>query len=204
MLYLKRKKQGIKLEEKRCQRQSKLKELARWLRINLYANITKVLNNIISSNEFVNRHKLHKGAFTRERLLPFKLVILFIINLLKSSIQNELDKFFKVVNSTELPERGVTNSTFTQARKKLSHKAFVELNEQQTKYFYDNVDYKRWNSFRLVAVDGSTIIVPKNEETIKEFGQFTHSPKITPVVMARASQAYDPLNKITIDTVISI
>ncbi|MCL5029551.1 MAG: IS4 family transposase [Bacteroidetes bacterium] len=97
----------------------------------------------------------------------------------------------------------VTNSAFTQARKKLSHKAFVELNEQQTKYFYDNVDYKRWNSFRLVAVDGSTLIVPKNEETIKEFGQFTHSPKTTPVVMARASQAYDPLNKITIDTVIS-
>ena len=203
MLYLKKKKQEITLEEKRCQRQNKLKELARWLKTNLYASLTNLLNKIISSNEFVKRHKLEESAFTRERILPFKLVIVFIINLLKSSIQNELDKFFKIINGSELPERHVTNSAFCQARKKLSHKAFIELNKEQTKYFYDNVNYKRWNSFRLVAIDGSTIIVPKNEETIKEFGEFTHSPKTPTVVMARVSQSYDVLNKITLDSVIS-
>lgn len=188
MLYLLYREQRIIEEENKCQIEKLARKLARWLTTNLYANITKLLNNIISTKEFLNRHKLEESAFTRERLLPFKLVILFIINLLKSSIQNELDKFYKIISGNELPERQITNSAFCQARKKLSHKAFEELNKEQTKYFYDNVNYNRWNSFRLVAIDGSTLIVPKNEQTIREFGEFTHSPKKSTVVIARVSQ----------------
>jgi len=179
------------------------KELAQWLKTNLYANIIKLLNNIISSNQFINRHRLSPKAFTRNRSLPFKTVIVFIINLLKSSIQNELDRFFKTINHSELPERVVTNSAFTQARKKLSHKAFIELNQAQVKYFYNNVNYNRWQGFRLVAIDGSTLILPKNEQTIKEFDQYSHSRRTTPVVMARVSQSYDVLNRVTIDSVLS-
>jgi len=179
------------------------KELAQWLKTNLYANIIKLLNNIISSNQFINRHRLSPKAFTRNRSLPFKTVIVFIINLLKSSIQNELDRFFKTINHSELPERIVTNSAFTQARKKLSHKAFIELNQAQVKYFYNNVNYNRWQGFRLVAIDGSTLILPKNEQTIKEFDQYSHSRRTTPVVMARVSQSYDVLNRVTIDSVLS-
>ena len=203
MLYLLYREQRIIEEENKCQIEELARKLAQWLKTNLYANITKLLNNIISTKEFVNRHKLEESAFTRERLLPFKLVILFIINLLKSSIQNELDKFYKIINGDELPERQITNSAFCQARKKLSHKAFEELNKEQTKYFYNNVNYHRWNSFRLIAIDGSTLIVPKNEETIREFGEFTHSPKKSTVVIARVSQSYDVLNKITLDSCIS-
>jgi hypothetical protein len=180
-----------------------LKMLAWWLKTNLHANLINLLNNIISSKEFVNRHRLQKNAFTRNRSLPFKLVILFLINLLKSSIQNELDKFFRTINHSELPKRVVTNSALTQARKKFSHKAYIELDKAQIKYFYDNENHKKWNGLRLVAIDGSTLIVPKNEETIQQFGQFSHSSKTTPVVMARVSQAYDTLNKISLDSIIS-
>jgi hypothetical protein len=91
----------------------------------------------------------------------------------------------------------------TQARKKFSHKAYIELDKAQVKYFYDNEDYNKWNGLRLVAIDGSTLIVPKNEKTKEEFGEFSHSQRTTPVVMARASQAYDPLNKIALDSIIS-
>jgi hypothetical protein len=203
MLTLLRKKRIIIEGENKCQNKGLLKELAQSLKINLYANIINLLNNIISSNQFVNQHRLHPKAFTRNRSLPFKSVILFLINLLRSSIQNELDKFFKTINHSELPNRGATSSAFTQARKKLSHKAFIELNQAQVKYFYKNVDYNRWQGFRLTAIDGSTLILPKNEETIKEFGLFSHSAKNTPVVMARASQCYDVLNKITLDSILS-
>jgi Transposase DDE domain len=203
MLYLLRTNQEIILEGIKCQIKGILKELAQWLKTNLYANIIKLLNNIISSNQFINQHRLYPTAFTRNRSLPFKSVIVFLVNLLKSSIQNELDKFFKIINHSELPERVVTSSAFTQARKKLSHKAFIELNQAQVKYFYDNVNYNRWHGFRLAAIDGSTLILPKNEQTIKEFGQYSHSRKTTPVVMARASQFYDVLNRVTIGSVLS-
>ena len=203
MLYLISIKQEIISEGKKCQNKIKMKELARWLKTNLYASLINILNKIISSNEFVNRHKLQQNAFTRNRTLPFKTVILFLINLLKSSIQNELDKYFKTINNSIMPERAVTNSALTQARKKFSHRAFIELNKEQIKYFYDNVNYNRWNGFRLLAIDGSTLILPKNEKTIKEFGQFTHSRKTTPVVLSRASGCYDVLNKIILDSRLS-
>jgi len=203
MLYLRIIEKPIIEGENICQNKKLVRRLARWLKTKLYASLPKLLNKVISSNEFVNRHKLQQNAFTRERILPFKLVILFIINLLKSSIQNELDKFFKIIKGSEIPEREITNSAFCQARKKLSHKAFVELNKEQTEYFYNNVNYNKWHQKRLVAIDGSMLIVPKNEETKKEFGQFTYSPKTPTVVMARVSQAYDVLNKITLDSAIS-
>src|SRR3972149_3714682 len=119
MLYLLRTNQIIIQGEDKCQNKGVLKELAQWLKINLYASLIKLLNNIISSNQFINQHRLHPKAFTRNRSLTFKSVILFLINLLKSSIQNELDKFFKTINHSELPDRVVTNSAFTQASKKL-------------------------------------------------------------------------------------
>lgn len=203
MLYLLRTNQEIIEEENRCQIKGTLRGLARWLKTNLYANLINILNKIISSNEFVNRHKLQRNAFTRNRTLPFKTVILFLINLLKSSIQNELDKYFKAINNSVMPERVVTGSALTQARKKFSHRAFIELNKEQIKYFYDNVNYKGWNGFRLLAIDGSTLILPKNEQTIKEFGQFAHSRKTTPVVLSRTSSSYDVLNKVILDSRLS-
>ena len=157
MLTLLSKKQIIIERENKCQNKGLLEGLAQRLKVNLYANIINLINNIISSNQFVNRHKLHPKAFTRNRSLPFKSVILFLINLLKSSIQSELDKFFKTINHSELPNRVATSSAFTQARKKLSHKAFIELNQAQVKYFYKNIAYNRWQGFRL------TELVNKNE-----------------------------------------
>ncbi len=158
------------------------------------ASLIKVLNNFISSKQFIVQHRLKQTAFTRRRSLPFKYLILFLINLLKSSIQNELDKFFKVINYSELPERVISTSALTQARKKLSHSVFIDMNKEPTKYFYENTNYKKWQGFRLLAIDGSTLKLPKNKETIEEFGLFYQGSNITPTILARASQAYDVLN----------
>jgi hypothetical protein len=39
--------------------------------------------------------------------------------------------------------------------------------------FYDRKEneswYKTWNSFRLLAIDGSKLVLPTNKETKKEF-----------------------------------
>lgn len=202
MLYLENKNHIIK-EEKRWLETVIFLKLARELKINYHATLIKTLNNLISSNKFIERHRLRKNSFIRNRSLTFKIVILFIINLLKSSLQNELDKFFKVIKQSDLPERTVTDSAFSQARKKLSHRAFIDLDKEQIKYFYSNADNKTWYGFRLVAIDGSTIRLPKNEETIKEFGEYSHSEKATSIVLARVSQSFDVFNHITLDSSIS-
>lgn len=93
----------------------------------------------------------------------------------------------------------VTKSAFTQARNKLKHSAFIELDQTQIDFFYKNVSYKTWHGFRLIAVDGSTLSLPVSKATQEHFGLTKTNNKDQKVVLARISQAFDPLNHITLD-----
>jgi len=124
-----------------------------------------------------------------------------LLNMLKRSQQDELDEFFKLLHGTEVAVRAVTKSAFTQARKKLKYGAFVELNQVQTHYFYQFLQPLRWNGWRLVAVDGSTVQVPNTSENLAHFGAW-HPAKGGPCPMARVSQMFDVLNDVTLDALI--
>lgn len=129
----------------------------------------------------------------------FVSVFLFISNLLKSSLQTELDNFFKVLHHNELPNNVVSKSAFSQARKKLGYQAFEELNHDQVNFFYSDFDYKKWHGYRLIAIDGSTCRLPYSEKIVEEFGVADTSETGTPIILARLSQAYDMLNHIVVD-----
>jgi hypothetical protein len=100
---------------------------------------------------------------------------------------------------SELPENKVSKGAFSQARQKLKHEAFIELDKDQIDYFYDTTDYKKWNGFRLIAIDGSTSRLPNSEAIIEEYGVADISETSTPIILSRLSQAYDMLNHLTID-----
>ncbi len=162
--------------------------------------ITFIKNKLIS-DEFISRHKQNLTDFTRKRSLPFHVLFVFLINLIKSSLQNELDIFFKQIHHTDVPERKVTASALSQARHKLKHQAFIELNHETTKHFYDNYSPKTWHGFRLVAIDGSTVKVPQNSTCKSYFGALPLRQS-EPRALARVSQCFDVLNNITIDAAI--
>jgi len=144
----------------------------------------------------MERHRRSSKDFTRKRCLPFVIVVLFLLNMVKRAMQDELDEFFKLWNGEEVAVREVTKSAFTQARKKVKHEAFIELNDLQVNYFYQHYDYKSWYGFRLVAVDGSSNQLPNSAEIIEHFGLWGLSP------VARVSQMFDVLNGITIAALI--
>lgn len=54
-------------------------------------------------------------AFTRNRILDFSMVVLFITNLIKRSLAIELDGLFAFLHKTAIPTKGA----FSQARYKL-------------------------------------------------------------------------------------
>jgi hypothetical protein len=160
------------------------------------------LRNIIENEDFIKRHRRSANTFVRKRCLTFRIMILLLINMLKGSIQDELDHFFKAVNHNESFERVVTKSAFSQARKNLDHLAFVELNNHLVRTFYNTFPVRTWKGFTLLAVDGSTIKVPKNPENVKHFGVWrTAAGPECPV--ARISQLFDVLNKITVAAVVA-
>lgn len=118
---------------------------------------------------------------------------------MKSSLQTELDNFFKILHHKELPSNEVTKSAFSQARKKLGYQAFEELNHDQVEFFYSNFEYEKWHGYRLIAIDGSTCRLPMSEKIIDEFGVADTSETGTPIILAKLSQAYDMLNHIVVD-----
>ena len=80
------------------------------------------------------------------------------MNFRKQSNQVELDTFFQQHLGLNPDVQHVTKSAFFQARNKLSHTAFIDLNRQFTDQVYRQKQHlKTWQGFRLCAIDGTSI-----------------------------------------------
>ena len=188
---------------KRCPiKCSKLTALAWHLLSKYCAKLIEYIRDIIYSEDFIYRNRFSSHDFTRNRKLPFHLLVLFLFNFVKGSYQDELDKFFKALRGFEVAKRIVSKVALAKARMKLKFEAFIELNGRLTKYFYNNFNPILWKGFRLVAFDGSTVRLPHIKEISKHFGMW-NVRKGDPCPMARVSQMFDPLNRISLDAIIS-
>jgi hypothetical protein len=165
--------------------------------------LIEYLKNIINSDSFCEKHKQKPQDFTRERSLPFSSLIFLMLNFGNGSYQQELDRYFKILNHWEIAERVVYKSNFTKARSKLKYDAFTELNNSQVQYFYDHFFHQTWHGFNLLAIDGTTVRVPEHSDIMDHFGAWNSAKGRKPCPKARVSQMFDVLNKITIDAVIS-
>ena len=120
------------------------------------------------------------------------------------SLQNLLNEAM-----TWLEQAPVSASGYSQARYKLKHTAFIELNQVsivETMYS-DDQTLKFWG-FRVLAVDGSKIALPDNQEVRDEFGTLTWKNGKEHEIEAErpyalASVLYDVLNRIALDATLS-
>lgn len=176
--------------------------LAQNLLSKICAKLIEFLKDIITSTEFITRHRQSNSDFTRKRKMPFHFLIVFLLNALRGSYQDQLDRFFKILFQLDVAERVVSKAALTKARMKLKYQAFVELNHQLNAFFEKNFNPKTWFGFRLLIIDGSTIRLPRCEVIAKHFGVWKVRQG-RPSPMARISQLYDTLNKITVDALIS-
>lgn len=158
----------------------------------------------LEDKEYRSRSKDgRKGVFTRDRKLTFSNLIVIII-CFKSSIQRELDSFFKALSKSDFKIREVTKGALTQARAKLEPYAFVRLNEVAVTTFYDHAEYYQWHGMRTLAVDGTRLMLPNHPSVVEEFGVQGFGPKAdSERSLAMASLLYDVLNQVTIDARIS-
>jgi hypothetical protein len=175
--------------------------LARTLLCHLCANILKSIKKIIFSTEFIEKYRQSPTDFTRDRKLPFHLLICFLINFVKGAYQSELDRFFQAITRSPVAKRVVSKAALTKARMKLKPEAFVALNQCLMKEFDASFPVQTWLGFRLLAIDGTTLTLPKIKEIIDHFGVWKGN-KGEPCPKARASQLFDPLNRMTLKAVV--
>ena len=137
--------------------------------------------------------------FSRKRKLTIRALIILIMSL-NRAIQRELDSFFQKIDSSDYTIREATKGAFSQARAKLNEWGFIRLNEIAADTFYSQSEYYVWNGHRLLAVDGTRLMLPNHKTVKAEFGECSFGPKAdSKRSMALASMLYDVLNQISID-----
>lgn len=153
------------------------------------------MRKVILSQPFKEKHRRSPNDFTRDRKLPFHLVLLLILNGLRGSILDELDEFFQRYFRWFIPRRYVTPSAFCQARRKLSFQAFVDLLDVVCTTLNQAGQLRTFKGMRVFAIDGSTVRLADNQVVRDHFGAASNNK--AEVAMSRASILFDVLNRIT-------
>ena len=150
---------------------------------------------LTNSSDYSQRHRKSQTSFTRQRKLPFMRVLKFLLSKSVKSLQSRLNEW------GELLDEQISSSALCQARQKFSHSAFIELLEEcVVKVMYGDGDYEKYKNYRLLAIDGSTLRLPKSKETLKVFGQSRKGDET--LVESKLSVVYDVLNRIPITAIL--
>jgi hypothetical protein len=156
--------------------------------------------------QFLARHRTHPQAFTRRRQLTFARVMLLLLQNGVKSLQSRLAEFFAELAADDAAA-AVTAGAWSQARAKLSHTAFIALNEEAVLGSFYGPEHaahvRRWRGHRLGAIDGSDVHLPGREALGRHFGWVGsangHGPCAVRHVRARASVYFDVLNGLALD-----
>ena len=146
----------------------------------------------IETPEFLKRARKRPQDFTRSRKMPFTLVVYFILNMIKASIQTCLDKFFENVGNGDVQ---MSQQSFCEARDKIKWSAFRELFKANVEHIYTYY-YDTWRGYRLSAIDGSKAQIPDDNKLRCHFGTMG---KDNSAATGQASLMYDMLNNVIID-----
>ena len=169
---------------------------------NVCAKFIDKIWDSLHSQSFIKSNKTSPTAFVRNRKLPFHNLVLFLLGNLKSSYNRELDRFFHQINGGIISCSDITKPAVSIARKQLDPNVFRELNCQVINLFEQEAHLETWHGFRLLAIDGTTLRLPKVEEIRKHFGERSGGNG-SPCPIGRMSELYDPLNKHTISSILT-
>lgn len=159
---------------------------------------------LIHEESFCHHHRAGEKDFTRRRKLPFAQVMVMLLQKTVRSIQLHLHDFFAALVE---PGESPAVSSWCEARLKLKHTAFIELNERailEVAYGGEqDFTVRRWKGHRLIGIDSSLIRLPNQPALGQEFGWVQCSNQAGASgrhPQARLSALTDVLNRIVLHT----
>ena len=126
-------------------------------------------HEMIHSKTFCDKHKVSEKCFTRLRCMGFVGVISLCLNFLRKSLQIEIDKYMELTDP-EI-EKPMTKQAFSKARHKISPEAFRELFEMTGQSAVREDAFGKYKGYRIFAIDGTELQLPKSEEISRKFRQ---------------------------------
>lgn len=159
----------------------------------LFLTMVSRLQEIIYSYDFKISHRMKAKDFSRKGKIGFENMIMLMLNFFKKSAFIEIYNFFERIIKTD---ETISRQAFEQARMKISHTAFVELFEETVQNGLSTDDPKLYQGYRLLAIDGSTLMLENSNELKAFYGASTPSKGD---VFARISMLFDVLNGFIVD-----
>lgn len=160
-----------------------------------YVEMMKYFNKKIKDKETLEKARLGKQFFSRNSKLGYENLIKLILSRTGKTTSNEINNYY---SELDLLTQSVSKQCIFQAREKLNPDVFRYLNNELITYYYKNNIVKKYKNHLVLAVDGTTLEMPLNDETTKEFGVNTSTKYITKS-SPRGSGMYDVLNNIYLD-----
>jgi hypothetical protein len=159
------------------------------------AKLADKTDGLVKDGGYKGRSKKHAKDFIRERKMGFQKLICFLLSMINESSQNALERFFPRIG-----ERGVTmtQQSFSEARQKLKWEAIQEIFDYCVKNIYEGYT-ERWHKYRVMAIDGSKIALPSDDELKEVFGTFGGGDR---AVSAQASILYDIYEHVVVDALL--
>jgi hypothetical protein len=136
-----------------------------------------------------------ESDFTRERKLPMNSVLRLLLKFSGKSLQNELSTYY--ISPERVYQNVPTKSAFTQQRQKLLWEGCYAL----FRSFTDSLQYlKTFDGYRLLACDGSTVSIPRNEEE-SEYSVKTRDDRRS-FNQLHINSLFDIMNRIYVDAIV--
>ena len=163
-----------------------------------------ISRDLIEDENFKKRNRKTEKMFTRLRSLPFGLVLIMVLRKSVKSLQCIVNETMSGLGFEE-----VSASAYSQARYKLKHTAFIELNQKAiVDVLYQDEDFKKFWGRRVLAIDGSKIRLPNTPEVYDTFGTLAYSQGKDSDVQgehpyALGSVLFDVLNRVSIDATLA-
>jgi len=116
----------------------------------------------------MERNRKTERDFTRKRKLGFVEIILFQIGTASKSLSVELNKYLTLrkLRATEYSKQAYSN-----ARMKIKHTGYIELNDLLLEEYYKSENYKTYKGYPLLGIDGSEIELQHGSAIYREFGR---------------------------------
>lgn len=164
----------------------------------------RTTRELIHDQPFWHRHRAGEKDFTRQRKLPFMKVVVLVLQKTVRSIQLHLHDFFEALTPDFSP---ATAPSWSEARVKLHHTAFIELNQRAIldgAYGGRSLFIPRlWKGHRLLAIDSSLVGLPHEKKLGEKYGWVEKSNqkgKCGRSPQARLSVLTDVLNRLALHT----
>lgn len=172
--------------------------------LDIRESLIEKIKHHIEDEEFKTRSKDgFSGVRSRDRVLRFNHLIVFMLKTVKSALQRDLDRFHREVSGCDFNIREVSKSAFSQARSKIDPGAFQELGRVAMDSFYKDAPYLVFDGMRMLAIDGSRLALPRHKSVVEEFGELKYGPNAdSKRSHAQCSFLYDVLNLTVLDAAI--